>query len=65
VTKPRILAVVLCVVVGAGWFGQGIGLISGSFMTGDPFWAAAGAILLLVAVGLVWNARERRRKINR
>ena len=43
--------------MGSVWFLQGIGVLPGSFMTGSSFWAAAGALglivgLLLIAVGL-------------
>ena len=34
----------LMVLVGGVWFGQGNGWIAGSFMTGETFWAYAGAI---------------------
>jgi hypothetical protein len=36
--------------MGLVFLGQGLGLIPGSFMTGDPFWAVVGAILVAVAV---------------
>ena len=50
----RAIAVAL-MVVGGVWFFQGVGVIEGSFMTGEAAWAvigvgciAAGAALLLV-----------------
>jgi hypothetical protein len=43
------LALVL-VVVGAVWVGQGLGFIPGSFMTGDRFWAVAGAACIVAGV---------------
>jgi hypothetical protein len=49
----RVIALPICalvILVGAGFFGQGIGLIPGSFMTGSGLWAAIGA--LMVAAGL-------------
>jgi hypothetical protein len=36
----------LMVLVGGVWLLQGIGILPGSFMTGQPFWAVMGAILL-------------------
>jgi hypothetical protein len=54
----RWLAGVLCVVVGAIWFGQGIGLIGGSFMTGEAIWAVIGVIAIVFGVVLL---RPRRR----
>jgi len=46
--------------VGVVWFGQGIGLIGGSFMTGEAVWAVIGALCMvagvyLVRVGLRWR----------
>lgn len=49
------------VVVGFIWIGQGIGLIPGSFMTGDPFWAAAGIAVAVGGAGIGWTARRRAR----
>jgi hypothetical protein len=37
----RTIAVVL-IVVGGVWFFQGIGVIAGSFMTGEAVWAVIG-----------------------
>ena len=49
----RWLAGVLCVVVGVIWFGQGVGLIGGSFMTGEAIWAVIGALAICFGVVLV------------
>jgi hypothetical protein len=44
--------------VGLLWIGQGVGLVPGSFMTGDMFYAILGAILLVVGIALfVWGFR--------
>jgi hypothetical protein len=43
----------LMVLVGGVWLLQGIGILPGSFMTGQPFWAVMGAILLAVGALLV------------
>jgi hypothetical protein len=45
----RIGAIVL-IATGLVWIGQGTGVIPGSFMTGDPFWAAMGGASLIVGV---------------
>jgi len=42
----------LMVLVGVVWILQGLNVLPGSFMTGDPFWAAAG-VGLLVASGVI------------
>jgi hypothetical protein len=35
------------IVTGGVWIGQGLGYIPGSFMTGDLFWAIAGAVFMV------------------
>jgi hypothetical protein len=42
----RVVAIVL-LVVGAVWFFQGIGVIEGSFMTGEAIWAVIGVVCVL------------------
>lgn len=49
----RIL-LVLALLLGLVWMGQGVGLIPGSFMTGDPLWAVIGAIVSAVAAIALW-----------
>lgn len=46
---------------GVVWIGQGLGFIPGSLMTGDPFWAAAGGVALVVGVALAASAVRRSR----
>ena len=52
------IGVVLCL-VGAVWFGQGVGLIGGSFMSGQAIWAVIGAIALLFGAVLIRSASRR------
>jgi hypothetical protein len=40
----------IAVVVGLIWVGQGIGLIPGSFMTGDTKWFVIGLIVAVVGI---------------
>jgi hypothetical protein len=40
-------------VVGVIWLGQGVGLIGGSFMTGETVWAVVGAIFIVVGAFLL------------
>jgi hypothetical protein len=49
----------LCVLVGAVWLFQGVGVIPGSFMTGSSFWAITGAIVLAVGILLIVFGRYR------
>ena len=58
--KPqRILGGLLCL-VGVIWFGQGVGLIGGSFMTGEAVWAVIGAIAILFGAALIRSSGRRR-----
>jgi hypothetical protein len=47
---------ILCGLTGMVWILQGIGVLPGSFMTGDIVWAAIGAVLLFVSGLLLWAA---------
>jgi hypothetical protein len=59
----RIVVGVLLIVVGGLWFGQGMGWVGGSVMTGQTFWAVVGPIVALVGVGLaVTGLRARSRR---
>jgi hypothetical protein len=49
----------LCVIVGVIWVGQGVGIIGGSFMTGEAVWAVIGAVAIVFGVVLVRGARRR------
>ena len=42
----RVVIGVILALVGVVWLGQGIGLIKGSFMTGEALWAVIGAVAL-------------------
>jgi hypothetical protein len=56
------IGVVSCL-VGVVWLGQGVGVIHGSFMTGRPFWAVIGAVLLVAGLALIaWAPRRSRRR---
>ena len=60
--KPtmRILGTIL-VVIGLIWFLQGIGVLPGSFMTGQIRWAVYGGIAVAVGIVLLLLAARRRR----
>jgi ABC-type glucose/galactose transport system permease subunit len=54
----NVVAVVL-LLVGGVWFFQGINILLGSPMSGQPFWAIMGTILVVVGVAvLLWNNRR-------
>jgi len=48
----RAIAVVL-LVVGGVWFFQGVGVIEGSFMTGEAVWAVIGAVCVVGGIALL------------
>jgi hypothetical protein len=43
----------LLILPGVTFFLQGINVLPGSFMTGDPHWAINGGILIVVGVALL------------
>ena len=55
----RVAIAAIVALLGAIWFGQGIGLLPGGFMAGSPVWAVIGAAL--VALGVLLLVAERRR----
>ncbi len=57
-TVIKIVAV-LVFLSGGVWFLQGINILPGSFMTGDPQWTINGAITMLVGAGLFWFANRK------
>ncbi|MBI3660469.1 hypothetical protein HY230_08370 [Candidatus Acetothermia bacterium] len=44
---------VLLALIGLIWTLQGINVLGGSFMSGQPFWAVMGVIAIVLGVGLV------------
>ena len=50
----------LIFLAGLVWFLQGINVLPGSYMTGDPQWAINGAIMMAVALILFFFANRRR-----
>jgi hypothetical protein len=51
---------ILLILVGGVWFLQGINILPGSFMTGNPQWAINGGIAIVIALGLLFWANRRR-----
>ena len=49
---------VLVILAGLVFFLQGINVLPGSYMTGDPQWAVNGGIMMTVGIGLlIWIRR--------
>ena len=60
VGRIRGMIVILLVVVGLVWIGQGLGVIRGqSFMNDDIRWAWIGGALVLAGVGVAVRGRLR------
>jgi hypothetical protein len=51
---------VLLLLIGAGWIGQGLGYIKGSFMTGAMQWFWIGLACAVVGAGLLVLSVRRR-----
>lgn len=49
----------LIFLAGSVWFLQGINILPGSYMTGDPQWAINGGIMMIVGAGLFWFANRK------
>lgn len=63
--RARVVVAVVLIVVGVVWIGQGVGVIGGSFMTGQVVWAIIGAVLILFAGALLQGVqRDRRRDVH-
>ena len=52
---------IFLILAGGVWFLQGINILPGSFMTGDPQWAVNGSILMALALGLFLFVNRRSR----
>jgi len=49
----------LLVIGGLVWILQGVNVLPGSFMTGDPRWAWRGAGMLVVGIALIVISRRK------
>lgn len=54
----RIVVGALLCIVGGVWFTQGIGVLEGSFMTGQVFWTVVGVILIALGLRMIVRARS-------
>ena len=58
-TLLNIIGIIL-ILSGGTFFLQGINILPGSYMTGDPQWAINGGVMIVVAIGLMlWANRAR------
>lgn len=54
----KVLAVLL-ILAGGIWVLQGVNILPGSFMTGDPQWAVNGAITIVIGAALFWFSNRK------
>ncbi len=52
----------LLMLAGMVWFLQGVSILPGSFMSGQPQWAIYGALAILAGIGLVVFGHRRDRR---
>lgn len=57
-TIVKIFAVLL-ILVGVIWILQGVNILPGSFMTGNPQWTTNGIITVVIGAGLFWFANRK------
>ena len=51
---------VIALLIGGVWLLQGINVLLGSFMSGQPKWAVIGGVLIAVGLTLLFVANRRR-----
>ena len=56
-TLLNIVGIVL-ILAGGTFFLQGINVLPGSYMTGDPQWAINGGVMIVMAIGLMFWANR-------
>jgi hypothetical protein len=55
----RLVLAALLALAGSVFALQGIGVLPGSLMTGDPKWAVIGTLMVMGAAVLMWSAYRR------
>ena len=53
------IVAVLVVLMGITWVLQGVGIMPGSFMTGQRQWAVNGAVAIVIGLVLLWFSNRR------
>jgi hypothetical protein len=55
-----IVFAVLLILAGGVWTLQGLSILPGTFMRGNPQWVINGAITVMVGAGLFWFANRKK-----
>ena len=58
-TSLKIFAILL-VLMGGIWILQGINILPGSYMSGDPQWAINGTVTALIGAGMFWFVNRKK-----
>lgn len=51
---------IILLLAGGTFFLQGISVLPGSYMSGDPQWAINGGVMVVIAIGLILWANRRK-----
>jgi len=51
---------ILLILTGGTFFLQGVNVLPGSYMTGDPQWAINGVVMIVIAIGLMVLGNRRK-----
>jgi hypothetical protein len=54
------IVAVLIVISGVIWILQGVNILPGSYMTGNPQWAVNGAVAVVVGAAVFWFAHRKK-----
>ena len=57
--RSWLISAAVVLLIGLTFFGQGIGLLGGSQMSGSAFWAAVGAVCVVAALAFLFVERRR------
>ena len=60
--RSRLVVGVLMCIVGGVWFTQGIGVLEGSFMTGQGLWTVIGVIFVVFGIRMIVRAALSRKR---
>ena len=55
-----IVFAILLILAGGVWSLQGLSILPGTFMRGNPQWVINGAVTALVGAGLLWFASRKK-----
>ena len=58
--RLKLAVAIVLGVVGTVWIGQGMGILPGSYMSGDRFWAVAGMVAVAVGAYIAWDTLRHR-----